>query len=278
MPKSEEFPIVNGYYRMTDAWEILLPLPFRRRFEEGALVLWHHGITAWIRVWNNDKGDSREKRLSRIKRDRSRSAFNEVEELGDGVLRYAYRLVEENAGAAGLYCFAISNDGHVQMAVYFDKEGNLPLAEGLWRNLRENSVTAGLSAADHSPRLKQASNACKVSLTMQNKKFYKSADQIKALANGYGNCFASDEILVAGRRVGYMYREMPDNDIDSGWRFLAGDESDEYMDNPNNLGLYDVNTVANYDPDIIPYLDAPIGSAFERDDENGELVLLPQDA
>src|SRR6266404_4557255 len=258
---------------MTDEWEIFLPLPFCRRFEDGALVLWRHGITAWIRVWNNDKGDSKEKRLSRIKRDRSRTAFNEVEERGDGVLRYAYRLVEENADAAGLYCFAISNDGHVQMAVYFDREGNLPLAEGLWRNLRENSVTAGLSGAVHSLRLMQASNICKVAFMKQDKKFYKSADQIKALAEGYGSCFATDEILVAGRRVGYMYREMPDNEIDSGWRFLAGDESDAYMDNPENLGLYDVNTVANYDPDIIPHLDASISSAFARDDETGELEL-----
>jgi hypothetical protein len=30
------------------------------------------------------------------------------------------------------------------------------------------------------------------------------------------------------------------------------------------MALYDVNTIANYDPSIIPLLDAPIGSAFGR--------------
>jgi hypothetical protein len=71
-------------------------------------------------------------------------------------------------------------------------------------------------------------------------------------------------ITVDGCKVGYMYREEPDNDVDSGWRFLAGKESQAYMDDPRNHGVYDVNTIANYDSDIILLLDAPIGSAFER--------------
>jgi hypothetical protein len=112
----------------------------------------------------------------------------------------------------------------------------------------------------------------------QSKRFYKSADQIKPLANGYGGCIATDEIPVRGRRVGYMYREQPHNELDSGWRFLAGDESDEYMGDPDKHGVYDVNTVANYDTDIIPYLEAPIGSAFVRDQETGKLVSLAPDA
>jgi len=36
----------------------------------------------------------------------------------------------------------------------------------------------------------------------------------------------------------------------------------------SNLAFYNVNTVANYDPEIIPLLDAPVGSAFYRT-ENG---------
>lgn len=84
-------------------------------------------------------------------------------------------------------------------------------------------------------------------------------------------CIATDRILVDGCKVGYMYREEPDTDSDmpdSGWRFTAGDESEEYMDNPENSGIYALNTVANNDPDIIPFLHAPYGSAFIRD-ENG---------
>ena len=97
---------------------------------------------------------------------------------------------------------------------------------------------------------------------------------IEPIAEGYGAAFATDRITVEGQRVGYMYREEPDNDIDSGWRFMAGSESEEYMDNTDNLGLHDVNEIANYDPDIVPLLDAPYGSAFERIDGVGEFVEI----
>jgi hypothetical protein len=104
---------------------------------------------------------------------------------------------------------------------------------------------------------------------MKAKRFKLNSAQIRPLAQGYGACFATDLITVEGRRVGYMYRQAPDNDADSGWRFLAGDESDAYVTDPDNHGVYDVNTIANYDPDIIPFLDAPALSAFERRDGSG---------
>lgn len=79
-----------------------------------------------------------------------------------------------------------------------------------------------------------------------------------------GGCFATDRITVDGLKVGYMYRELPANEIDSGWRFLSGDESQEYVDNADNTEIYEVNTICNYDPAIIPFLDSPPGSAFGR--------------
>lgn len=73
-----------------------------------------------------------------------------------------------------------------------------------------------------------------------------------------------------------MYRTKPRNGQDSGWAFLAGDESQEYMDNPKNHNIYDVNTIANYDPQIIPLLDAPVGSAYIR--TSSGLMRDPQGA
>ena len=101
------------------------------------------------------------------------------------------------------------------------------------------------------------------------KPFRLREDQIRPIAEGHGACFATDMITCEGRKVAFMYRESPDEEIDSGWRFMSGFESDEYMDNPGNNAVYDVNTIANYDPDIIPFLDAPIGSAFERRNGTG---------
>jgi hypothetical protein len=99
---------------------------------------------------------------------------------------------------------------------------------------------------------------------MAEKNFALRADQIKSLAKGHGGCIATDLITVGGHKVGYMYREEPSHAQDSGWVFMAGDETQSYMDDAANHGVYDVNTIANYDPEIIPFLDAPPGVAFER--------------
>ena len=96
------------------------------------------------------------------------------------------------------------------------------------------------------------------------KSFKLAAHEIVALAPGHGGCLATDRITVDGAPVGYCYRETASNKMDSGWRFFAGDESEEYMGSSGNHGIYDINTVANYDQAIIPVLGAPQGSAFER--------------
>ncbi|HEU0300413.1 MAG TPA: DUF2185 domain-containing protein [Longimicrobium sp.] len=95
---------------------------------------------------------------------------------------------------------------------------------------------------------------------------------MRPLAPGRGACIASNQVMVDGRRVGWMVRKEPFNPDDSGWWFSSGFESQEYLDSPENHQLYDVNTVANHDPDIVPFLDAPVGSAFYREEGTGRFV------
>jgi hypothetical protein len=104
------------------------------------------------------------------------------------------------------------------------------------------------------------------------KTFRIPAEEIKPLAAGFGSCLASDRITVDGMRVGYMYREYADDDADSGWRFFAGDESEEYSADPEHFAIYDVNTIANYDPTIIVWLETSPPCAFERDASSGHLI------
>src|SRR5262245_42193149 len=106
-----------------------------------------------------------------------------------------------------------------------------------------------------------------------SKRFALKPDEMRPLAPRRGSCFASDRITVDRMPVGFMYREVGDNEFDSGWRFFAGDESDAYCSDPANFGLYDVDIIANCDPSIIPLLDAPPGSAFERDDASGSFLI-----
>ena len=90
------------------------------------------------------------------------------------------------------------------------------------------------------------------------------AERIERLVPAMGWCYASDHITVEGRLVGYLYREAPDSEGDSGWRFLSGAEDQAYVDNPENFEIYDVNTIANYDRSIIPLLNEEPPCAFER--------------
>lgn len=104
------------------------------------------------------------------------------------------------------------------------------------------------------------------------KPFRLRADQLRPIATGHGGCIATDMITCGGRKVAFMYREATKRELDSGWRFMSGFESDDYMNDPDNHAVYDGNTIANCDPDIIPFLDAPYGSAFERENGTGPFV------
>ena len=97
-----------------------------------------------------------------------------------------------------------------------------------------------------------------------NKRFAIPGEQIKPLVAPMGGCFITDRVTVDGLKIGYMYREEADRPEDSGWRFFSGDESPEYLDDLTHTGIYAVNTAANYDPDIIPYLEFPVPCAFEK--------------
>jgi len=109
---------------------------------------------------------------------------------------------------------------------------------------------------------------------MTNKPFRLASHEIRPLVGEMGGCFATDQITVDGHPVRFMYREEPDNEHDSGWRFLSGFEDDAYMNEPAHHQIYDVNTIANYDPSIIPFLDAPTGSAFEKTESSAHFVLV----
>lgn len=89
--------------------------------------------------------------------------------------------------------------------------------------------------------------------------------------DSHTGCFATDRIIVDGAEIRFMYREMPLDNQDSGWRFMAGDEDDEYMNDTSKSGIYHLNTLCNYEPSILKFLDEPYGSMFIRN-KNGEFV------
>lgn len=99
-------------------------------------------------------------------------------------------------------------------------------------------------------------------------------DPVPSITDKYiKRCFVTHNILYEGRPVGYLYREEPDYDDDSGWRFTAGDETDEYMEDSDNSSYVSLGAVLREDDSCVALLDREVGVAFERDDK-GNFVEL----
>lgn len=92
-----------------------------------------------------------------------------------------------------------------------------------------------------------------------------------------GYIIASNQVAKEGRPVGYLYREEPDNENDSGWRVFSGEESQEYADDAANFAMYNASTILEIDPTIVTLLDSPWPVAFERS-ASGAFTKLPPDA
>ena len=145
MPASlnPDFPIVDGNYRLTDEWTLQLPAPCNRRIEDGDMVLWRPGLTAWIAVWHNDKGASIDERLGWVKDEQSPEAYAARDRVASGIHYYSYRLDE--AGDDGdrtpaLYGYAYVAREHVQIAIYFDDEADATVAEAMFASLRYSAA------------------------------------------------------------------------------------------------------------------------------------------
>jgi hypothetical protein len=83
---------------------------------------------------------------------------------------------------------------------------------------------------------------------------------------------ASDYVAKERRRVCWMFRQKPHHEQDSGWRVFSGDEDQAYTDTAEHFAWYNASTIVEIDPAIAPYLNSPVGSAFERDSKSGEFV------
>ena len=87
-------------------------------------------------------------------------------------------------------------------------------------------------------------------------------------------CFITKDILINKKKIKFMYHEQPDNESDSGWRFFSGDETQEYVDDSNNLIFISLlEVIQNVDSSIEKYLNYEKNIAFERNNENEEFKV-----
>ena len=109
-----------------------------RRVEDQDLVLWRPGFTVWMSLWNNDNGETVQQRLDWLRSDASPGAFEQRVQADESPARYSYRLNEEREEGAvyALYGFVLKEDGHLQIAIYADRESDIESAKSLLQSVR----------------------------------------------------------------------------------------------------------------------------------------------
>ena len=95
-----------------------------------------------------------------------------------------------------------------------------------------------------------------------NEKSYARIIERKKLFNL--RAIVSAKILREGYKVGYMLRFEPHDGDDSGWQLLAGNEEDNYLNDIKNISLVPLGYVCDLDPDILKYVDCPVGTKLIR--------------
>ena len=79
-----------------------------------------------------------------------------------------------------------------------------------------------------------------------------------------GGLMVSKMVVDKNIKPRFMYREKRTRPEDSGWRIFTGFESEEYNDNPDNIGIYNPSTILKIDPSIEDLLLKGIGSVYEK--------------
>lgn len=102
------------------------------------------------------------------------------------------------------------------------------------------------------------------------------AEKIDMIEKFNARCFVTRRVLYDEQPVGVIYREEPDTEKDSGWRIMAGDEDESYMDDADNIFFVSLGAVLNQDDSYVHLLDAPVGSQYQRLDGSTVFELIAE--
>ena len=95
----------------------------------------------------------------------------------------------------------------------------------------------------------------------------------QALLAALDRCIVTNTVAKQGEPVGFLYREAPVFENDSGWRFFSGDETDEYTDDSDNFSVVSLSEITQSNPAIAALIAQPEGSAWEIG-EDGEFQAV----
>jgi hypothetical protein len=108
-----------------------------------------------------------------------------------------------------------------------------------------------------------------------------TVDRMRRVEERYFGAFAkvalvSSRLLEGSTPVGWLYRDEPVNDNDSGWRVLAPGEPADLLNDANRSSVVPLRDLlaAQRDDSLEAALRAPVGAAFRRADRQAPFVAL----
>ena len=105
--------------------------------------------------------------------------------------------------------------------------------------------------------------------------FKKKNKQITFIENA-GGMIITKSIYEGTSKLKWFFREESVNPSDNGWRAIGDNDTQEYLNNPENSIVVDFNTLANIEPAVLAVYDMPVGTDLEFCFDNTILHFLGQ--
>ena len=97
---------------------------------------------------------------------------------------------------------------------------------------------------------------------------------MKKYVENTGSCIVTKSILNGETKFRWLFREEPLNNIDTGWMAFGDSDNDEYVNDPKNLTVVDLNTLINIEPTILNVYEMPIGTDLIFIEEDGDKYFI----
>ena len=97
---------------------------------------------------------------------------------------------------------------------------------------------------------------------------------MKKYVENAGSCIVTKSLLNSETNFRWLFREEPLNNIDTGWMAFGDSDNDEYVNDPKNLTVVDLNTLINIEPTILNVYEMPVGTDLIFIEEDGEKYFI----
>ena len=97
---------------------------------------------------------------------------------------------------------------------------------------------------------------------------------MKKYVENAGSCIVTKSILNGETKFRWLFREEPLNNVDTGWMAFGDSDNDDYVNDPKNLTVVDLNTLINIEPTILNVYEMPIGTDLIFIEEDGDKYFI----